>query len=346
MQQWIKEVARGKRGAKDLSYEQAKLAAETLFSKEATDVQIAAFLIAERIKTETPDELLAITEAMRAGAAVLQLPSDVRNSVIDFAGPYTGRQSFLATIPVSILLAESGIPAFLHSSDTLPPKYAISIKAVLDKLGVKTDSSPEQTAKTVRELNIGFASAEIFWQPFSRFRTIRDDIGVRTVLNTAEKLLNYAGAANIMMGAFHRTAIQNIYPVFEKLRYEQAFIVQGAEGSEDVPVHRNSFVFTISGSDMSSFILKPEDYGLKADESAFDKTLTAESQAKKITALLSGNEDPSLDYERKQVLMNAALRYYLFGHTASIEEGAELAKSQLRQKRGLRTLERWISGSY
>lgn len=107
MQQWIKEVARGKRGAKDLSYEQAKLAAETLFSKEATDVQIAAFLIAERIKTETPDELLAITEAMRAGAAVLQLPSDVRNSVIDFSGPYTGRQSFWQPSPYLFYLRKA-----------------------------------------------------------------------------------------------------------------------------------------------------------------------------------------------------------------------------------------------
>ncbi|MCY8137544.1 hypothetical protein [Bacillus inaquosorum] len=45
---------------------------------------------------------------------------------VDFACPYTGRRSFLATIPASLLLAENGIPAFLHSSDALPPKYATS----------------------------------------------------------------------------------------------------------------------------------------------------------------------------------------------------------------------------
>ncbi|MCY9082213.1 glycosyl transferase [Bacillus inaquosorum] len=97
-----------------------------MFSGEASDVQIAAFLIAERIKTESPDELLGITEAMRAYSSVLQLPPHIGGHAVDFAGPYTGRRSFLATIPASLLLTGSGIPAFLHSSDALPPKYATS----------------------------------------------------------------------------------------------------------------------------------------------------------------------------------------------------------------------------
>lgn len=94
MQQWIKETARGKRGSKHLSYEQAKLAGEAMFSGKASDVQIAAFLIAERIKTETPDELLGITEAMRAHSSALQLPPHISSHAVDFAVPYTGRRSF------------------------------------------------------------------------------------------------------------------------------------------------------------------------------------------------------------------------------------------------------------
>lgn len=94
-----------------------------------------------------------------------------------------------------------------------------------------------------------------------------------------------------MMGAFQLTAIQHIFPVFQKLGYQQAFIVQGAEGSEDVPVHRNSFVFTVNENQMESFILKPEDYGLKADEAAVDQTMSPAGQAEKIKAILSGSEE-------------------------------------------------------
>lgn len=80
-------------------------------------------------------------------------------------------------------------------------------------------------------------------------------------------------------------------------------------------------------------------------EAAVDQTMSPAGQAEKIKAILSGSEEAGLDYERKQVIMNAGLRYYLFGHTTSIEEGTDLAKSQLKQKRGLKILEQWISAS-
>ncbi|AEP88129.1 hypothetical protein B0W20_11590 [Bacillus spizizenii] len=82
-----------------------------------------------------------------------------------------------------------------------------------------------------------------------------------------------------------------------------------------------------------------------SDEAAVDQIMSQAGQAEKIKAILSGSEEAGLDYERKQVIMNAGLRYYLFGHTTSIEEGTDLAKSQLKQKRGLKILEQWISAS-
>lgn len=82
-----------------------------------------------------------------------------------------------------------------------------------------------------------------------------------------------------------------------------------------------------------------------SDEAAVDQIMSPAGQAEKIKAILSGSEEAGLDYERKQVIMNAGLRYYLFGHTTSIEEGTDLAKSQLKQKRGLKILEQWISAS-
>lgn len=63
MQQWLKEVARGKRGSKDLDYQQTTEVAQTIINGDATDAQIAAYLIALRLKTESPEELLAFVHA-------------------------------------------------------------------------------------------------------------------------------------------------------------------------------------------------------------------------------------------------------------------------------------------
>ncbi|CAM3472914.1 glycosyl transferase [Bacillus inaquosorum] len=98
-----------------------------MFSGEASDVQIAAFLIANGSKQNRRTNCWASPKQCgRAYSSVLQLPPHIGGPAVDFACPYTGRRSFLATIPASLLLAESGIPAFLHSSDALPPKYATS----------------------------------------------------------------------------------------------------------------------------------------------------------------------------------------------------------------------------
>ncbi|MDI3410933.1 hypothetical protein QKW52_14240 [Bacillus sonorensis] len=112
MQQWIKEVARGKRGARDLIYEEARQAAEAIVAGQASAAQIAAFLIAERIKTESPEELLAFTEALRHYAEKLNLSKGIRERVIDFAGPYTGRHSFWRRFPHRFFSPNEAFPHF------------------------------------------------------------------------------------------------------------------------------------------------------------------------------------------------------------------------------------------
>nr|WP_317853516.1 hypothetical protein [Neobacillus sp. Marseille-Q6967] len=138
MQQWIKEVARGKRGSRDLSYGETLEAARMIISGEATDAQVAAYFIAQRLKTESSDELLAFVHAFQENTQKLPIQPAISDRLIDFAGPYTGRNLFATTIPTAILLAESGIPVLLHSSESLPPKFGTSLADILNELGVCT----------------------------------------------------------------------------------------------------------------------------------------------------------------------------------------------------------------
>ncbi|MGM9928300.1 MAG: anthranilate phosphoribosyltransferase [Bacillus sp. (in: firmicutes)] len=337
MQQYIKEVAKGKRGAKDLSYEQTKEVAKLMIEGNATEAQMAAYFIAQRIKMESSDELLAFVHAFQESTK--NLTSD-RQKTIDFAGPYTGRDTFAATIPCAILLAEKGVPTFLHSSDSLPPRYGSSIKDILEELQIDVDATVDTVSETVDECKIGFAWTEKYCEPLGKLRAIRKEIGVRTMMNTVEKLVNISNAKSLMMGAFHRTAIVKIAPIFANLSYENVYIVQGVEGSEDLPVHRNSFIYKITNDQFDSFIVKPEDYDLYEEKKEKEK-LTTHEQAQIIVSLLNGENSEALRYYYKQVLFNMGIRYYLFGVTESIEEGIEVAKEQLNAKRGLTVLNKW-----
>jgi anthranilate phosphoribosyltransferase len=338
MQQWLKEVARGKRGSKDLDYHQTKEVAQTIISGKATDAQIAAYLVALRLKTESPEELLAFVHACQDVSNKIEVANQ---SIIDLASPYNGRNSFTGTIPTAILMAEYGFPVFLHGSDSLPPKYGTALKDILLQLGLTVSQPPQRLAKTIQEAGIAFANTEECCPSLGKLRGIRKELGVRTLFNTVEKLLNLAKADSLMMGAYHRTAINKIAPIFEELSFKNVYVVQGMEGSEDLPVHRNSFIYKITNNKIESSIVKPEDYGLLVQE--FDKNikLSAEEQSDITLGILSGEQSASLKPYYNQVLFNTGIRYYLFGGVNDIGEGIEIAKQQIREQRGLSQLEKW-----
>ena len=338
MQQWLKEVARGKRGSKDLDYQQTTEVAQTIINGDATDAQIAAYLIALRLKTESPEELLAFVHAFGDNSEKID---SIQQPIIDLASPYNGRNTFAGSIPTAILMAEYGLPVFLHGSDALPPKYGIAMNEILSLLGVEISQNAPRLAKTITEAGIAFASTEEFCTSLGRLRKIREELGVRTLLNTVEKLLNLANADSIMMGAYHRTAINKIAPIFKRLSYKNVYVVQGMEGSEDLPVHRNSFIFKITDNEMESFIVNPGEYGLMAPEMEKDIKLSARVQSDITMALLSGEQSKFLQTYYNQVLFNTGIRYHLFGAVPSVGEGIEIAKEQLKAQKGLRQLEKW-----
>ncbi|WP_408009308.1 anthranilate phosphoribosyltransferase [Pseudalkalibacillus sp. A8] len=344
MQQWIKEVARGKRGSRDLTYAETRKAARLIIEGKATDAQIAAYFVSQRLKTESADELLAFIHTFQERTEKLDLQESVSEKLIDFAGPYTGRNSFAATIPSSILLAANNMPSFLHGTDSLPPKYGVSLREILEELGIETDHGNESLSRIVGSSKIGFAKTDRFCSPLVMLRSIREEVGVRTLMNTVEKLLDLSSAHSLMMGAFHRTAIIKIAPVFKGLPFKRVYIVQGVEGSEDLPVYRNSFIYTIKDGILDSFIVNPDDYGLFEELPGKDK-LTSEEQAGIINALLSGERSGNLRYYYKQLLFNTGVRYYLFEAAPTILEGINIAKEQLQTQKGLQQLQRWKQNS-
>ncbi|MBU9722573.1 MULTISPECIES: anthranilate phosphoribosyltransferase [Bacillaceae] len=341
MKEWIKEVAKGKKRARDLNFDEGLAAANSIINGEATDVQIAAFLIAQRLKTESPEEVAAFVHAFRRATETIPLSEETRKNLVDFSGPYDGRKTFAATVPVSILLAESGIPVFLHSSDTLPPKNGSTIKDVLQGLDLPVDLTGEQIASSIETNHIGFSWTESLCPPLARVRHIRKEIGVRSFLNMVEKLLNQANANSIMLGIFHKTVLDTNVDNLRLLQFDKSYIVQGAEGSEDLPIHRKSFIYEVTPDQVHNRDLDPADYGLFCRRDPEKEAISLQEQVQIIHSLLEGDNSEKLTYYRNQVIFNAAARYTLFGKTSSIEAGIDLATEQLEAQKGAAHLNRW-----
>lgn len=319
----LKEVGRGKRGARDLSYEEALLAANAILDLKATPAQIGAFFIAERMKMESVEELEAFAAACRSRAYRAPIQQG-----LDCAGPYDGRKkSFYATFPTSFVLAAAGLPVTLHGSESLPPKWGITLHDLLREAGIDAALlSREQIVKAASDTGVLYVPAEEWCLPLKALRSIRIELGMRTVLNTAEKLIDYSHSPYLIFGVYHNTVFDRMAKLANQLHYHKALIVQGTEGSEDLFIERPTRTYFVENGESQLHIIDPDAYGLLTSAPEID--WTAAGQLHEAEAVLQGCGHMAFT---NQVLLNAAVRLHLAEKVESVEEGLYVCKDLLDQ---------------
>lgn len=317
----LKEVARGKRGSRDLTYEEAWIAAEEILGCKASPAQMGAFFAAERIKMESMEELEAFIAVCRTYAYRSPIQAG-----LDIAGPYDGRKkSFIATFATSFVLTAAGLPVTMHSTSSLPPKWGVTLIDLLHEMGISDELlTKEQTIQVARHTGLLCVSSEQWCPPLKNLRSIREELGMRTILNTVEKLLDYSYSPYLVYGVFHNTFFERMAKVIHKLDYSRALIVQGAEGSEDVYIDRPTRTYIVENGEFRMQVIDPEAYGL--DTPVPDVTWNAVEQLRVTEEVLRGEAHMAF---YNQVLLNGAVRLHLAKRVDSIEEGVYTCKSLL-----------------
>ncbi|GGA05652.1 anthranilate phosphoribosyltransferase [Paenibacillus marchantiophytorum] len=329
----LKEVGRGKRGARDLTYEEASQAAELMLTGGATQAQMGAFLVAERIKMESPDEIKAFIHALRKRTNAYPIPGS-----IDCAGPYDGRaRTFIATLPTAFVLAACGLPTTLHGSPSMPPKWGITLTDVLAALGVHAlSASREALVSAASRTGFLFAPTESWCPPLGELRELRQELGLRTVFNTAEKLLRFTEAPFMAVGVFHGTVFEKITNLLIELGISRGIVVQGMEGSEDLAIDKRTRTYLIQDGASELFIVDPEIYELMVEVPEVE--WTAQLQGETALAVLRGEAElPYLN----MVLLNSAVRLWVSQKAGSIEEGIYLARHAIEQGAAFQKYTEW-----
>ncbi|UQZ86763.1 Anthranilate phosphoribosyltransferase [Paenibacillus konkukensis] len=334
MKEWINTVGAGKLGSRHLSYDEAVAAAHAIARGESTDAQTAAFLMAMRMKGEADEEMMGFIDVFRK----YSLPYRSFSDSLNCAGPYDGRRYFPITLPVSLLIASVGFPQVLHGSDSLPPKLGLSLKELLEGLGIQVELDAKQWEDIFAELHIGFMRTDSICPPFGRIRHVREQIGLRTFLNTVEKVINPVHSQNIIIGVNHKTAMTHLIRLLPQSGFETAFIVQGIEGSEDLPIYKTSSIRKVTPWGDESNSVDPTIFGFRGDP--FEKR-GKDEQLRLLARVIQGDDSDEVRNEREHVIFNAGLRLYWFDKVGSYEEGFQLARSLLARKEALKLLDKW-----
>lgn len=283
-----------------LSETQAEEAMNLIMQGEATPAQIGAYLIALRMKGETPEEILGSARAMRAHATPVPLTQS--GPLLDTAGTGgDGRHTFNISTAAAFVVAGTGRRVAKHGNRAASSQCGSA--DVLAALGVNLDLTPEQVARCIEEVGIGFLFAPRFHPAMKHAVGPRREIGQRTVFNLLGPLTNPARATHQLIGVAEAQWTQVLAEVLAALGGKSALVVHGYGGVDELTTLGPNRVSHLKNGQVETYDLDARDLGLRPASLADLRGGSPEENARLLRAILVG-EDRSP--RRDVVLLNAA----------------------------------------
>jgi anthranilate phosphoribosyltransferase len=314
-----------------LTEDEAASAFEEIIRGDATPVQIAGFLVALRMKGETPDEITGFARTARAMAT----PIEVDGALLDTCG--TGGDG-LATFNIStlaaIVAAACGAKVAKHGNRAASSMCGSA--DVLEQLGVKVDLGPEGVARCIEEGGIGFMFAPVFHPSFRFAGVPRRELALRTVFNVLGPLCNPAGAKYQALGVADGSMAGKMAEVLMRLGVERAIVFHAGDGMDELSVSGPSSVIEIDG-ERKEYQLDPRELGLSAAPVESMRGGGPEENAGIAREVLQGAKGPRRDV----VLLNSAAALRAAGIASTWKDGLGLAAEALDSGRAGQVLERW-----
>lgn len=334
MKRWLEAMGYGEQSLRALSYDDAAAAALSIARGEATDAQIAAFLVLHSTKQDADEEVAAFADVFHNES----LPYPIVPQSLICTEPVNGREEVPVTLPVSLLLAAAGFPQVVNVGCSSAAKTGVSFMELLEGLGVRMDVGVPLWETCFRESKIGFIDPEAACPALARVRRIRNELGVPTLFDTIEKLFNPLRSSQMSAGASGPAEVEKLLRYLPKTGIQRACIVAGTEGSEEVPVWRTSLVYLLTPWGDETSILDPSTFGFTGKP--LEKT-DKKTQLQCLERLIQGDGGEDLQSERDHVIWNAGLRLYWFEKASSYEEGFQLARQLYERKGAYKVLNTW-----
>lgn len=345
---FIARVGSGHKGAKDLTYDEAREAMNAVLDGAFHPITLGVFLLAERWKEESPEELAGFADAMRERCITPPTPLP---GALDSAGAYDGKTRTLnIAIPAALLAAAAGQPVLMHGATGIPTKMGVTTAHVLERLGIPVGDSPAQARDRLERTGLAYLHQPAFNPAVHALLELRLNVGKRTLVNTVEPLASPLGAGSHIGGIFHL----NYGPLVAQSAahaqvrpFARVLIVQGIEGSDEIRPGKAQLSEWRAGGEVVSTQVDSAALGLDcaiADANASERepeTLIAES-AQRIESLARGEAPTGY---RDLVLLNAALRLYAGGLASTMEEGTQQARRALDNGGVGRVLTAWREAS-
>ncbi|HEX7471734.1 MAG TPA: anthranilate phosphoribosyltransferase [Candidatus Limnocylindrales bacterium] len=302
-----------------LSLDEARAAMGAVMDGEATAAQLAAFLVALRMRGETIDELAGFAAAMRERVVRVTAP-DGAIDVVGTGGDRSG--TFNISTTSALVVAAAGVPVAKHGNRAITSRSGSA--DVLDALGIRIDHDATSAGAALAATGFAFMFAPGFHPAMRHAGPTRKEIGVRTAFNLIGPLTNPAGVRRLVVGVGDAAAAPRIAAVLHRLGTERAFVVHGA-GVDELPLDGSGVIHEVDPAGVREIAVDPVALGLAAASTDQLAGGTPEENALLVEGVLAGDPGPRRDV----VLLNAGAGLTVAGRTGSLAEGVALARATI-----------------
>lgn len=321
----------------DLTYDEAYAVINEIMSGDTTPVQTAAFLSAlstKSTKSETIDEIAGCAAAMRSHATKVEYDKPVLE-IVGTGGDKAG--SFNISTTAALVIAAGGAKVAKHGNRAASSKSGTA--DCQEALGVNIEQSPEQCKRLLDEVGMCFFFAQKYHTAMRYVGPIRKELGIRTVFNILGPLANPASPEKMILGVYDESLVEPLARVLVSLGVKDGMVVYGQACLDELSTACPTTVCEFHGNDYYSYVLTPEELGMKRCIKADLEGGSPEENAQITRDILSGKEQGP---KRDTVLLNAAAGLYISGIVPSLKDGIAKAAELIDSGKAAETLEAYV----
>jgi anthranilate phosphoribosyltransferase len=305
----------------DLSQQDTHQVFRAVMSGECTPAQIGGLLMALRVKGETPEEIAGAAQTMRELSTRVEVKADY---LVDTCG--TGGSSaaklFNISTAAAFVTAATGARVAKHGNRKMT-SFSGSAD-VLEAAGVNLDLTPAQIAHCIEEVGVGFLFAQAHHSAMRFAAPVRQELGVRTMMNVLGPLTNPAGARRQVIGVFSPIWQRRVAEVAHLLGAEHVLVVH-SNGLDEISLDGPSYVVELKSGEISEYEVDPEDFGITTRSC---ETLRADSPETSLALIRQALTEPDSD-AADIVCLNAGAAIYASGVATSLANGVIMAQDAI-----------------
>ena len=304
-----------------LSTEQMMAVMRQIMTGEASDAQIAAFLVALRIKGETVQEITGAAAVMRELSTKVAVSGEHLVDIVGTGGDGIG--TFNVSTACTFVVAAAGGQVAKHGGRSVSSKSGAA--DLLEAAGVRLDLNPEQVGRCIESIGVGFMFAVNHHAAMKHAAGPRKDVGVRTLFNLLGPITNPAGVPNQLLGVYDKQWLRPIAEVLRDLGSNHVLVVHSVDGLDEISIADETYVAELKNGEISEYTISPEHFAMSRGRLEDLTVADADESLSVVRGILSGEESSAADI----VALNSGAAIYVAGIASSLQQGVTIAQDVL-----------------